>query len=1243
MSRIHVADELARLKDFQRSTVDHVFRRMYLDADCTDRFLVADEVGLGKTMVARGVVARAVAHLKSKVQRVDVVYVCSNAAIAAQNIQRLNVLPDQEVAFATRLTLLPARVHELAQNRVNFVSFTPAVALDVKSRGGTKEERVILHSLLAEWDAASNTALRNLLQATASRNGWQRALDDAPRNLDETLSMRFLEGLRANRALTERLSACLDRFKRYRDDVPREDNDERLAVIGELRHVLARTCIDALEPDLVVLDEFQRFSEIMHGDDETAELARLLFDYKDVRVLLLSATPYKMLTLAGEEGDDHFRDFLATTKFLLRSETKAKELDGALRELRSALRSASPESHARARAARDAAERILRSVMTRMERVANTADRDAQVVEPAVPVDVVREDISQAMLAEQVSRVLSAGDAVEYWKSAPYLLSFMRDYELATRLRDAPRKEAREVAAVLGRSAASLLRKEDIERYAPVPLANGRLRALARDTLDRGLWKLLWLPPSLRYVAPHGPWEEVGDATKALVFSSWNVVPDAIAGLLSYEAERRMVGENPTRGYQDERRALLTFRLVQRRPGGMTTLLLHYPCALLAEHCDPLKILLDRGHDGPIPLEDLRSAVRAKIDRLLKPLPQRADEPADARWYWAAPVLLDRRYPGVEGWRRGDFSAIYDEDEVDDGDGVDTGFEAHVAELHRLADGELTLGSFPEDLADILVDVALGSPAVCAARALRRLTNLAADEPALLGAAARVARGFRTLFNVPETMALLRSQSDDHDVYWREVLRHCAEGDLQAVLDEYAHYLRDDLGLATADDEARVEGVASAMTEALSLRTTTVLAYDVRADGERVSIDDVRIRSRFAVRFGAMKEESDNSVKRADVVRRAFNSPFRPFVLASTSVGQEGLDFHPYCHAIVHWNLPPNPVDIEQREGRVHRYKGHAIRRNVARAYGLSALAQRWTDGDPWERMFELAKADRPATKNDLWPYWLFETDGGVKVERRVPMLPLSREHEQLRRLKKSLAVYRLTFGQPRQEDLLSWLEAQRERGQLDASHVAELGIRLAPPTDLLPPNEDPDPETPAELEAPPTPRMVTEGADATIVDFAGSEDAARAVARLFVATLDAIPNAPASVHWTLNRRGHCLRLNLGLPEVLTLYNDNTLTAGIEGLSVEQIALLREAGADIRGLPYAQLRRLAPRARWLTIDASLVAPHYDVITAGVTALVQLDTRTSRAHTRQYLAEDVVRAMGRIADDARWAAWSAPAS
>ena len=83
------------------------------------------------------------------------------------------------------------------------------------------------------------------------------------------------------------------------------------------------------------------------------------------------------------------------------------------------------------------------------------------------------------------------------------------------------------------------------------------------------------------------------------------------------------------------------------------------------------------------------------------------------------------------------------------------------------------------------------------------------------------------------------------------------------------------------------------------------------------------------MRLADYRDEA-GSTARLNVVRDAFNSPFRPFVLATTSIGQEGLDFHPYCHRLYHWNLPHNPVDLEQREGRVHRYKGHAIRLNVA-------------------------------------------------------------------------------------------------------------------------------------------------------------------------------------------------------------------------------------------------------------------------------------------------------------------------
>ncbi len=195
-----------------------------------------------------------------------------------------------------------------------------------------------------------------------------------------------------------------------------------------------------------------------------------------------------------------------------------------------------------------------------------------------------------------------------------------------------------------------------------------------------------------------------------------------------------------------------------------------------------------------------------------------------------------------------------------------------------------------------------------------------------------------------------------------------------------------------------------------------------------------RFRVRYAMRFGNDRSETETSMVTAAHLRRAFNSPFWPFVLCTTSVGQEGLDFHLYCHAVVHWNLPSNPVDLEQREGRVHRFKGHAVRRNLAAATADAAWAS--TD-DPWTAMFDHAAAQRPDTDSELVPYWVFP--GEAKIERHVPMLPMSREVSQLARLKRDVARYRLVFGQPRQDDLLDYL------GDVPPDKLAELRIDLSP------------------------------------------------------------------------------------------------------------------------------------------------------------------------------------------------------
>lgn len=155
---------LASLKDFQRDTVEYVFRRLWTDDDRVTRFLVADEVGLGTTMVAKGVIAKTVDHLWDTVDRIDVVYICSNSQIARQNLGRLNVVGGAEHRHADRHTLLPKVVRQLRNQKVNFVPFTPGTSFHVGDSGGKGEERVMLYWMLAEvWG-----------RAVTGRVSWER-------------------------------------------------------------------------------------------------------------------------------------------------------------------------------------------------------------------------------------------------------------------------------------------------------------------------------------------------------------------------------------------------------------------------------------------------------------------------------------------------------------------------------------------------------------------------------------------------------------------------------------------------------------------------------------------------------------------------------------------------------------------------------------------------------------------------------------------------------------------------------------------------------------------------------------------------------------------------------------------------------------------------------------------------------------------------------------------------------------
>lgn len=1022
-ARPDLEQELRGLKDFQRKTVEYVDQRLW-GADPTRRVLVADEVGLGKTLVARGVVAKTIDRLWDTVDRIDVVYICSNAQIATQNLARLRVGEDAADNFADRLTLLARKIDELKDRKVNFVSFSPGTSFDVSESGGRVPERVLLYWMLRSQlhGAVRSQAWLQFFRGGAGLGNFAREVKWFNRSsVPASMSAGLVSDLRAMPSEThenvlDELMACVDEFRWKREGWWPDNRLSRwrYRLIGRMRRTLAHAAISALEPDLIILDEFQRFTSLLHEETPGAELARALFESGDARLLLLSATPFKMYSLADEDADDdHYRNFLRTTEFLAGHERSAV-IQHNLKGLREGLIAGDRE---RARDAGQAAQAELRRVMVRTERLASTPDRDGMLKEHHLPnLALTPHDLHDYRFVSRVAKALGQSDMLEYWRSSPYVLELMDGYVVKKELESADNTDTDLVNAV-NQQRPRLLSKSRINAYSQLDPANAKMRALSGHVLDTGSWQLAWAPPSLPYYEARGAYgkESAASFTKTLVFSAWNVVPKAISSVLSYEAERRLRSQDqsPGKTYDAPRaRGLLAFTMTANRLTGMPVLGLLYPSATLAQVGDPLRAARQLEASLPLSRAQVEQHVRAEIARLLQRLPSGADTgPADEAWYWAAPLLIDMTALDTTAPDLLDLTFGVDDQ------AADTRFVDHLERARELRSE--TLGRRPADLAEVLTQLALGGLGVVCLRALSRViggdapleTRVARDR------ASSMAWTLRNHLNQPEMMTLIRGAGEE-SAYWRDVLTHSVDGVLTSVMDEYCHVLKESLGVAEKDPDTVAARIAGEVEGAVSMRASTNRVTDMSVSDGQLALSTFGMRHHFAVRFGRGVE--DAAQNREEQVRRSFNSPFWPFVLSSTSVGQEGLDFHVYSHAVVHWNLPSNPVDLEQREGRVHRYKGHAVRKNVARAYGGHPDVVSATD--PWAEVFEFAAADRPAGESMIYPYWVFPLEGGAKIERYVPALPLSKESQAYHRLQRTVGAYRLVLGQPRQEDLLSYL-----------------------------------------------------------------------------------------------------------------------------------------------------------------------------------------------------------------------------
>lgn len=1065
---------MAELREFQKAAVERIVHM--LQTNSSGRFLLADEVGLGKTLIAQGVVQR----LAERRKRFTVVYLCSNLEIAAQNAEKLAPRDSQAKALKDRLTLMTLGINQETQAKLRIYSFTPGTSLELgRSTGIKRERRFLLYLISQGLNKKLTSKWREFFKCSAGISDWEQttSLQDLKAEFEPYVDSEFqsrwtklVHRAKVDQFVDEKnserfrlvriLDKCIDEYSQIAAPwITRNRN----SIVGELRKVLALASLDYLNPDLVIMDEFQRFKQVLEQSRHSNSLESRLLSNPKSKVLILSATPYKMYTLK-HETEDHHEDFLDTFAFLNGCEltdSKVSNLKTFLSEFRSGLEEIKPtgEVDQSLLEKKQKIEAVLQQVMCRTERNRYIDDSYKGVTElPAdgentrgmLPeFDELRQyfELSQFLLQDTKRAREHGRKVLDYWKSGPSLLSFMDGhYALIKTLRDNQEVIPRHLLLNVGKELKQSHKYNQKFRLFFENVFRDSVRADESSTKEA--WPFLWMKPFYTYYQDKF-YAGRPLPKKFLVFSHWHFVPKTVAFLTSSEVERRIQFRK-----RDFKSSPLTFK-----KGVMSVFNVAMPSLALATLVDPVRMVA-----GSETQPDQRHVERAARQLLLNAIQQRESGITYSRKgpssnLWQVVAQLEGIWCLNQGREFGDQLRNAISDRRLGGVAKDESnrkwfLEFQTQYVHWLRDSYTKPNSVSvcinEKTLRKLVQVALYSPAVCVLRSLlhssesiistKRRTGDPENVVDLLEYVARIGCGqLRNYFNRPLVQAIIERHSKGTR-YTDKVLDYCGRAHLQAVLDEYVCLqignVNGDDSKSTAEKLVEQIGVVFSM-HAGSPRINNRVGNQLQTDSTTTG------SAHFALAFGDTSQVESENVgdfeSRKSDVRTAFNSPFWPFVLTTTSVGQEGLDFHLYCKDIVHWNLPSNPVDLEQREGRLNRYNCYSIREMISRDYplastdrckqlkslpGASRLGSSESRGLPWQWVFESIDAQAVSNhsfKQGLYPHWIYvPKEGKLEILRRhLLFYSNSKDSHKYRRLKRDLVLYRLVFGQPRQEDIV--------------------------------------------------------------------------------------------------------------------------------------------------------------------------------------------------------------------------------
>ncbi len=1088
------------LKDFQKETVEHIGK---LFKNGQNRILVADEVGLGKTLIAKGAIAKvAKICLDERKKVLNVVYVCSNQEIARQNIKILNVFDaklqiDDARLSMQHLNIMRSEFDSGIQNQyIQLIPLTPGTSFEIDG-GGDANERALIYALLLYVSVFKKheKALSRLLRLSCGVKSWKKCAkkkiselryvvelckknkkkqsciykQDYPRNIIKKLAEEKLEFGEAHeqKSLFTVIKSTIRIIERENcrsrkcSDCEQEERCCRGKIVKALRNVFAQIGVEMLNPDLVIMDEFQRFNKLIRdtNDAESFLAQQFLKEYNGnqvrTRVLLLSATPYKLYSTIEElntnSGEDPYEEFIYVMKFLFSKKTE--EFERKWESFSKALKESIDSDFNELVRRKKLVEEFMYGGVCRTERISVMDGEkivDVVGVKEGEFLKISEKDIQSYIQAQSLINECGCGRRVpvDYIKSCPFLMSYMENYVLKKEIVDAL-KNNKNVNVGLANQSLLWLSKEQVNKYEEIPNANARLQLLKENVFQNKSELLLWCPPSRPYYRLASVFADTGNFTKTLIFSSWEMVPKMISTLISYEAERRVRCNFQEKEYFSYKRTGLLNYDVNKLEGKQLFSEI-YPSRRLSKIYNPMECL-------DMSIEEIRCYLSKKISPLLEEQKKYEDSGDDGDWYIASLLFMDDKksiiqwmenlkasisvknnaipeddYEDVE-WKGEEDDDESDEEQVKEKKENDIRLRRLIDYAERILNRKIKLGNQPKDLLSYLVNTTMASFATCFYRSFDVKTDMMK--------ATDFGRVFVRNFNNPEAMAILDSvnnleENSSSRNYLDRVFNYCINGCFQGMLDEYIHLINlGDINSCQDDIIKNLDMLGSAAR--YTIDTFESLKKEVKLlNGKK---DRFTMRSHFATCFS--KSTGKSKGDRKESLRNAFNSPLRPFVLATTSIGQEGLDFHNYCRRIMHWNLPSNPIDLEQREGRINRYKCLAVRQNVALCHGEEPFK---TDESLWNQMFERARlAENGGRFSELIPFWVFGKNQKIKIERLVPIYPFSADLSCYERLIKILSLYRLTMGQENQEDILDYVFSKYDDSKIE--QLKRLFIDLSP------------------------------------------------------------------------------------------------------------------------------------------------------------------------------------------------------